>query len=60
MRTLNGEFLFCSSNKEILKEASRALNILYTYDKTYEAYLIYWLLPLQVCTMELMWITIFS
>jgi len=31
-----------------LKEAIRALNVLYVYDRSYEPYLIHWLFPLQV------------
>ncbi|CAH1801454.1 unnamed protein product [Owenia fusiformis] len=31
-----------------MKEAVRVLNILYTYDRSYEPYLIYWLLLLQI------------
>ncbi|XP_069134826.1 uncharacterized protein [Argopecten irradians] len=33
---------------EHMIEASRTLNILYTYDRSYEPYLIHWLFPLQV------------
>lgn len=32
----------------MMKEAVKALNILYTYDKSYEPYLVLWLFPLQV------------
>ncbi|KAK6967406.1 hypothetical protein BgiMline_027221 [Biomphalaria glabrata] len=31
-----------------LKEAIRALNVLYVYDRSYEPYLVYWLFPLQL------------
>ncbi|KAL8583033.1 hypothetical protein ACOMHN_051197 [Nucella lapillus] len=31
-----------------VKEASRALNVLYVYDRSYEPYLIFWLFPLQI------------
>ena len=31
-----------------MKEAVKALNVLYVYDRTYEPYLIYWLFPLQL------------
>ena len=31
-----------------VKESTKALNILYVYDRTYEPYLIYWLFPLQL------------
>ena len=30
------------------KETGRVLNVLYTYDRSYEPYLIYWLFPLQL------------
>lgn len=33
----------------MMKECIKALNVLYTYDKTYEPYLILWIFPLQVC-----------
>ncbi|XP_078598273.1 uncharacterized protein LOC144874220 isoform X4 [Branchiostoma floridae x Branchiostoma japonicum] len=36
------------SQPEQLKEAARVLNILYTYDRSYEPYLIHWLFPLQL------------
>ena len=39
----------CFRNNMLMKEAVKTLNILYTYDKTYEPYLILWLFPLQVC-----------
>jgi hypothetical protein len=32
----------------VLKESAKALNVLYTYDKSYEPYLTYWLFPLQL------------
>lgn len=35
-----------------MKEAIKALNVLYTYDKTYEPYLVLWLFPLQVGTLS--------
>ena len=31
-----------------IRESSKALNILYVYDRSYEPYLIYWLFPLQL------------
>ncbi|XP_062597302.1 uncharacterized protein LOC134258744 isoform X2 [Saccostrea cucullata] len=31
-----------------MREASRVLNILYVYDRSYEPYLIHWLFPLQI------------
>lgn len=31
-----------------LREAAKALNILYVYDRVYEPYLINWLFPLQL------------
>lgn len=31
-----------------MKDAIKALNVLYVYDKTYQPYLILWLFPLQV------------
>lgn len=33
---------------EHMKEAIRTLNVIYTYDRSYEPYLIYWLFPLQI------------
>ena len=33
---------------EHVKEAARALNVLYVYDRSYEPYLVYWLFPLQI------------
>lgn len=33
---------------EHMREASRVLNILYVYDRTYEPYLVHWLFPLQI------------
>ncbi|KAK7475022.1 hypothetical protein BaRGS_00033703 [Batillaria attramentaria] len=33
---------------EHVKEAARALNVLYVYDRSYEPYLINWLFPLQI------------
>ena len=35
-------------SKSLIKDTIKALNILYTYDQTYEPYLILWLFPLQV------------
>ena len=35
-------------DNDYLKGAARALNILYTYDRSYEPYLVYWLFPLQL------------
>ncbi|XP_067946833.1 uncharacterized protein [Watersipora subatra] len=35
-------------NQSMMKDAVKALNILYTYDRTYEPYLILWLFPLQL------------
>ncbi|CAH1233847.1 ANK2 [Branchiostoma lanceolatum] len=40
------------SQPEQLKEAARVLNILYTYDRSYEPYLIHWLFPLQLVYRE--------
>ncbi|XP_060065450.1 uncharacterized protein LOC132545744 isoform X1 [Ylistrum balloti] len=34
---------------EHMIESSRTLNVLYTFDRSYEPYLIHWLFPLQVC-----------
>ncbi|PVD32717.1 hypothetical protein C0Q70_08162 [Pomacea canaliculata] len=31
-----------------LKETSRALNVLYVFDRSYESFLVYWLFPLQI------------
>ena len=31
-----------------MKEAARTLNVLYTYDKSYEPYLVHWLFPIQL------------
>ncbi|KAK7088191.1 uncharacterized protein [Littorina saxatilis] len=31
-----------------VKEAARALNVLYVFDRSYESYLVYWLFPLQI------------
>ena len=31
-----------------IKEAARSLNVLYTYDRSYEAYMVFWLFPLQI------------
>ncbi|XP_078336716.1 uncharacterized protein LOC111135431 isoform X1 [Crassostrea virginica] len=35
-------------SSEHMREASRVLNILYVYDRSYEPYLIHWLFPLQI------------
>ncbi|XP_062887162.1 uncharacterized protein LOC134336705 [Mobula hypostoma] len=37
-----------ATNERMLLEASKALNVLYVYDGTFQPYLIYWLFPLQV------------
>ncbi|XP_059511394.1 uncharacterized protein LOC125464605 isoform X3 [Stegostoma tigrinum] len=37
-----------ATNAQMILEASKALNVLYVYDGTYEPYLIYWLFPLQI------------
>jgi hypothetical protein len=31
-----------------VKEAARALNVLYVYDRSYEPYMVHWLFPLQI------------
>ena len=31
-----------------MRECAKALNVLYTYDRSYEPYLIHWLFPLQL------------
>lgn len=31
-----------------VKEAAKALNVLYVYDRSYEPYMVYWLFPLQI------------
>lgn len=31
-----------------IKEAARALNVLYVFDRSYEPYLVHWLFPLQI------------
>lgn len=35
-------------SSEHMREASRVLNVLYVYDRSYEPYLIHWLFPLQI------------
>ena len=35
-------------NEPHLRQTTKILNVLYTYSKDYEAYLIYWLLPFQL------------
>ena len=47
--------ILCFRNNMLMKEAVKTLNILYTYDKTYEPYLILWLFPLQVCFIRFMY-----
>ncbi|XP_059829625.1 uncharacterized protein LOC132396137 isoform X4 [Hypanus sabinus] len=37
-----------ATNERMILEASKALNVLYVYDGTFQPYLIYWLFPLQV------------
>ncbi len=37
-----------TENNVHMKEAARALNILYVYDRSYEPYLIHWLFPFQL------------
>ncbi|KAM3934150.1 uncharacterized protein RB166_001744 [Leptodactylus fuscus] len=37
-----------ASSEEMIKESSKALNVLYVYSGIYEPYLIHWLFPLQV------------
>ncbi|XP_069767822.1 uncharacterized protein [Narcine bancroftii] len=37
-----------ATNEQMILEASKALNVLYVYDSTYQPYLIYWLFPLQI------------
>ncbi|XP_074641943.1 uncharacterized protein LOC141899489 [Tubulanus polymorphus] len=40
------------NNQYHVKDTCRALNVLYTYDRSYEPYLIHWLFPLQVAFKE--------
>lgn len=37
-----------ATNEQMILEASKALNVLYVYDGTYQPHLIYWLFPLQI------------
>ena len=35
-----------------MKDATKALNVLHCFDRSYEPYLIYWLFPLQLAFRE--------
>ncbi|XP_066492564.1 uncharacterized protein [Tiliqua scincoides] len=37
-----------ATNKQMILETSKTLNVLYVFNGTYEPYLIYWLFPLQI------------
>ena len=40
------------ADERYMKECSKALNVLYVHDRTYEPYLVHWMFPLQICYEE--------
>ncbi|KAF6029309.1 UNC13D [Bugula neritina] len=52
MLCLSPRYKLYYRNKDIMKDAIKALNVLYVYDKTYQPYLILWLFPLQLAFTE--------
>nr|XP_048680379.1 uncharacterized protein LOC125624080 isoform X2 [Caretta caretta] len=43
-----------ATNKQMISETSKTLNVLYVFSGTYEPYLIYWLFPLQMAFKQIM------
>ncbi|CAM4574986.1 unnamed protein product [Lepidochelys kempii] len=43
-----------ATNKQMISETSKTLNVLYVFSGTYEPYLIYWLFPLQTAFKQIM------